>query len=459
MLPDTIQTKEDTLRRFNKELMSLAKNPIIDSGDLDPALNVLTESISRALDCERCSIWFYSEAKISIQCLDLFILSENSHNSGMELFQNDFPHYFEVLREQRLIIADEAVADDATKEFARNYLIPLNIVSMLDAPILMDGKLIGIICNEQVGNTRVWTLEEQTFVGSIADMLPRIFQAVERKKAQEELKKANERLEHTVRARTKIILSQKEELEHQIKMAKKIQEALLPVTLPKSKYLDLQFLYTPMMELGGDFVDFLYDEKDSTLGFFICDVSGHGVSAALLASMVKMSYFNWRSFLQNPEYGMTQIYDSLRGKFAGHFITAILGTLNVKTGEGQMTNAGHCPPVLLRPGKKPQVFHQTGALLTDLIPLKLETISFHLDPGDRLVLYTDGIVETFNSKKEMFSEERLLSILDSSRAESLQGLCQKVFLEVNHFIKETQGHEGLSDDLTILALERKSENS
>ncbi|TGL71057.1 GAF domain-containing protein [Leptospira kmetyi] len=453
MIPDTIETKEDTLRRFNKELMSLAKNPVIDSGDLNAALHVLTESISRALNCERCSIWFYKEVKISIQCLDLFILSENSHNSGMELFQKDFPHYFEVLQSQRLIIADDAVNDESTREFAQNYLKPLNIVSMLDAPILMDGKLLGIVCNEQVGDKRAWTLEEQTFVGSLADMIPRIFQAVERKKAQEELKKANERLEQTVKARTRIILNQKEELEHQIKMAKKIQGALLPSVLPKSEYVDLQYLYTPMMELGGDFVDFLYDEENHTLGFFICDVSGHGVSAALLASMVKMSYPNWRSYIQNPEYGLTQIYESLCGKFAGHFITAILGTLNVKTGEGRMTNAGHCPPVLLKNGKKPQVFNRTGALLTDLIALKLETIPFHLDEGDRLVLYTDGIIEAFSESKEMFTEERLLALLDSSENKTLSELCQNVFSEVNRFMGTA--HDGFMDDLTILALERR----
>lgn len=453
MAPETIETKEETLRRFNKELMSLAKNPVIDSGDLNAALHVLTESIARALHCERCSIWFYKELKVSIQCLDLFILSENSHNSGMELFQQDFPKYFEVLQHQRLIIADDAVNDESTKEFAQNYLIPLNIVSMLDAPILMDGKLLGIICNEQVGKPRAWTLEEQTFVGSLADMIPRIFQAVERKKAQDELKKANERLEHTVKARTRIILSQKEELEHQIKMAKKIQGALLPSVLPKSKYLDLQFLYTPMMDIGGDFVDFIYDEENDVLGFFICDVSGHGVSAALLASMVKMSYPNWRSFIQDPEYGIAQIYESLCGKFAGHFITAVLGSLNVKTGEGKMTNAGHCPPVLLQKGKKPRVFNRTGALLTDLIPLKLETISFHLDAGDRLVLYTDGIIEAFNEDREMFSEERLLAVLDSHENETLDGLCQNVFSEVNRFMGVA--HEGFTDDLTILALERR----
>ncbi|PJZ53802.1 hypothetical protein CH380_07225 [Leptospira adleri] len=453
MLPNTIQTKEETLRRFNRELMSLAKNPVLDKGDLTPALHVLTESISRALDCERCSIWFYSETKTSIQCLDLFILSENSHNSGMELFQKDYPRYFEVLKDERLIVADDAVRDESTREFAPNYLIPLNILSMLDAPILMDGKLLGIICNEHVGKRHSWTLEEQTFVGSLSDMIPRIFQAVERKKAQEELKKANERLEYTVRTRTRIILSQKEELEHQIKMAKKIQGALLPATLPKSEYLDLQFLYEPMMELGGDFVDFLYDEENFTLGFFICDVSGHGVSAALLASMVKMSYSNWGSFIQNPEYGVAHIYESLAGKFAGHFITAILGTLNVKTGEGRMTNAGHCPPVLLSRGKKPQVFHQTGALLTDLIPLKLETVPFRLDRGDRLVLYTDGIIEAFNTNREMFSEERLLSNLDSSENETLEELCHKVFSEVNRFMGVA--HEGFSDDLTLLVLERK----
>ncbi|MDV6237767.1 GAF domain-containing SpoIIE family protein phosphatase [Leptospira ellisii] len=453
MIHDVVHSKEETLRRFNRELMSLAKNPVIDSGDRDAALNVLTESISRALGCERCSIWFYSETKISIQCLDLFILSENTHNSGMELFKKDFPHYFEVLQEQRLIVADDAVSDDATKEFAQNYLLPLNIVSMLDAPILMDGKLLGIVCNEQVGKPRSWSLEEQTFVGSIADMIPRIFQAVERKKAQEELKKANERLEQTVRARTRIILTQKEELEQQIRMAQKIQGALLPSALPRCESFDLQFLYAPMMELGGDFVDFLYDEETSSLGFFICDVSGHGVSAALLASMVKMSYFNWRSFIQDPEYGISQIYRSLNGKFAGHFITAVLGVLDVKTGEGKMTNVGHCPPVRLHKGSEPFPFQKTGALLTDLIPLRMETVPFHLEPGDRLVLYTDGIVEAFNAERKLFSEDRLLGILGSCENETLEGLCRRVFSEVNRFMGNS--HEGFTDDLTILALERK----
>lgn len=191
---------------INSELLALSKSETIDAGDLASAFKSVTETVSRALQVSRASIWLYNPDKSAIDCVDLFqselAKSIDPHSSGLKLEAKTFPAYFSYLTEERTLGANDAHTDKATSEFSEVYLKPLGINSMLDAPIRLKGQMIGVICSEHVGEHRVWTKDEKTFAGNVADILARAFQAHERLEAQRSLIAMNEKLESLVKTRT-----------------------------------------------------------------------------------------------------------------------------------------------------------------------------------------------------------------------------------------------------------------
>lgn len=203
---------DDFLKRQNQVLLSLTKSDRVDSGDIEQALKEIVKSAAEALNCERSSVWVYNYDCTAIECLCLYRKKENDYTKGVMLHSEDFPSYFRYLSEERFLAADDAMTDPNTAEFADVYLSPLNIKSMLDAPVRIGGKMIGVLCNENVGEIRHWTLDEQNFAGSIADIISKSFESEKRKKAQDELQKINEELEAKVLERTKELQDRMQEV-------------------------------------------------------------------------------------------------------------------------------------------------------------------------------------------------------------------------------------------------------
>lgn len=204
---------------FNQELLNLAKKPLIDSGNIGEALKLITEVTAHTLKVQRCSIWFYNESHTAIICRDLFETNSQTHSSDMKLEAKDFPSYFAYLLEERTLPAHDAMSDPATCEFSEVYLKPLNILSMLDAPIRVDGKMIGVICCESVGGRRDWNISEQIFIGNITDIISRAIQAKERADAILQLERMNLNLERLVQERTAELEEQKARTANASKMA------------------------------------------------------------------------------------------------------------------------------------------------------------------------------------------------------------------------------------------------
>ncbi len=193
---------ERALRHHNAILLDLAKSEAIDAGDIDVAVEHVTRAGATGLRCARSSVWLYADDETKIVCLDLFEHQTSTHTKGGELLARDFPRYFDALREDRTIAANDAHTHPATREFSKVYLEPLGITSMLEAPIRSHGKLLGVLCSEHVGPMRKFTQEEQNFAANVADLFGRALQAAERHRYELALRESNEQLEATVRART-----------------------------------------------------------------------------------------------------------------------------------------------------------------------------------------------------------------------------------------------------------------
>ena len=177
---------QERIRQRDATLIQLAMDSALYQGAMQTAIQVITEASARTLQVERISVWFYNDAKDSIDCLDLYELSQDRHTSGAILKKDSFPVYFQAIAEQRAIVATNAHQDPRTAELSETYLTPLGITSMLDAPVRLEGELVGVVCHEQVGAPRQWEQEDINFAVSIANLVSLAQEAVNKREAEEE---------------------------------------------------------------------------------------------------------------------------------------------------------------------------------------------------------------------------------------------------------------------------------
>lgn len=175
-------------RRNHAAVMALARSESLGRGALDESLREITETASTILGVERSSVWIYDGDQTAILCLELFQRGKRTHESGIELLATSFPHYFAALKEERVIAAHDAHTDPHTREFTASYLAPLGIGAMLDAPIRVGGRMIGVLCNEHVGLARQWTIEEEQFAVSLADFIALAMESSQRRESEAQLR-------------------------------------------------------------------------------------------------------------------------------------------------------------------------------------------------------------------------------------------------------------------------------
>lgn len=213
-----LRDNERRLRKQYEVLARLARSQV-PSSDLGSGLKNLTEAAAETLEVERAGVWLYDEDWSKLVCHDLYERSVRRHSSGLTLSALEHPSYFSALAQQRAIAADEARTDPRTSEFRESYLVPLGISSMLDAPIWLDGKMVGVICHEHVGEPRHWTFEEQQFSASLADYASLAIEAQHRRRAEEQLQQAHAELERRVQERTEQLRAAQSQLVQSEKMA------------------------------------------------------------------------------------------------------------------------------------------------------------------------------------------------------------------------------------------------
>lgn len=188
--------------RQNEALWRLTRTQVLGAGDLAAALRAITEVAAQTLQVSRVGVWFYNADRTKIRCIELFELGKGHISDEMELRASEYPRYFHSLEQGRDIAAHDAHTDPRTSEFRDIYLREVGISSMLDAPIHLRGEMVGVVCHEHVGTKREWTPQEESFSGSVADMVALAMEAAERARAERELRLAHADLEERVRART-----------------------------------------------------------------------------------------------------------------------------------------------------------------------------------------------------------------------------------------------------------------
>ena len=188
--------RTESLVNHQRTLLRLAKEI---KGDLQTTMKMATEEAAKALGVEQVSIWVFHEQSSELVCEQLSNLNDADRSAGLRLRVSDYPVYFNAIENSRILAANNAQEDPRTCAFTEGYLRSLGITSMMDAPIRLHAKLLGVMCYEHVGPAREWTLEEQDFAASVADMIALQVESNERRKLERALARANEHLAETVR--------------------------------------------------------------------------------------------------------------------------------------------------------------------------------------------------------------------------------------------------------------------
>jgi serine phosphatase RsbU (regulator of sigma subunit) len=238
----------------------------------------------------------------------------------------------------------------------------------------------------------------------------------------------------------------------ELEMARQIQLAILPRETPKIKGLHIAACYIPMSSVAGDFYDFIVvDERH--VGILIADVCGHGLPSALIASMLQTALAAQSPNASCPPRVLTGLNQALYGKCHLHFVTAAYLFLNLDKSTVNYAGAGH-PPLLLWRNKSGSVAEvlENGLMLGIFPDSTYSAIMLPLEGGDRIVLFTDGIVEARNSSGEQFGIGRLKEMVKENHALPADQFADTLLDGVARWSEKISG-QGQSDDITLLAID------
>jgi len=244
----------------------------------------------------------------------------------------------------------------------------------------------------------------------------------------------------------------KRRMEEELEVARQIQLALLPESLPRSHLYEVDAFTRPAREVGGDFYDFLPLESGD-LGVVIGDASGKSVPAALMIARLQAVLKSQ----VHERVPVVRVVESLNrcaqaGSNQGErFVTMVYGLLDPVTGSFRYCNAGHNYPLHVKRDGTHQVLDTGGLLLgvfDDAVYAEGEIV---LEPDDVLVFYTDGFTEVGDSQEIEFGEDRLVEVVKRHRDRPPQFICQMLMQEVLNHARDTT----FEDDATVIVLKRK----
>lgn len=192
------RSREQRMRSQQVALLSLAKHESIHQGDLTSTISSITETSALTLNTGHAGVWMFDDSNMKLVCIDKYNQITGQHSHGEYIDKNAFPVYFDTVEHNLVISVDDVYSDSRTSELAKQYLPSNNISSLLDAPVRIDGKTIGVVCHEHVGDIRSWTLDEQNFAASIAEMVALAIDQQKRKNTESELYAEKERAHVTL---------------------------------------------------------------------------------------------------------------------------------------------------------------------------------------------------------------------------------------------------------------------
>ncbi|MEO8100166.1 MAG: PP2C family protein-serine/threonine phosphatase [Acidobacteriota bacterium] len=238
--------------------------------------------------------------------------------------------------------------------------------------------------------------------------------------------------------------------EQQLALGRAVQNRLMPSADSKLKHVKIAAEFVPALEVGGDLYD-VFSAGEHRVAFALGDVSGKGLPAALVMGMIQGAVRSnaWYRDAASHEEFAERLNELLYGRTAeAKFASLFWGVYDSKQSQLRYVSAGHCPGLVLRRGEVVRL-DSSGPVLGLLERSTYQQVAVNFEPGDVLVLYSDGIVEGANAMGEEFGEDRLCAAMQRCRwgsAETVRGA-------ILHDFRAFLGHATPDDDVTLLVLE------
>lgn len=262
--------------------------------------------------------------------------------------------------------------------------------------------------------------------------------AISRQRTQQELQRVHQGLRETYN-----------QMRHDLEAAATIQLAMLPApnTVAGVSYTGL---YTPSSLIAGDTYNVIA-QPNGGVGFFQIDVAGHGAAAALV-SVAGQHTLSQAILTRPPDARLEDMVAEVNRNWPEElpYFTTILGEIDPEASIARIVQAGHPSPLLIRSDGKVEYVGESGFPVGMLPQAQYETLEFDFRSGDRLLIYSDGVVETENSRGTLYSESRLLDLIASNAA----GPTSNLLTALQASLREWRGGSELTDDVSVLVVER-----
>ena len=240
-------------------------------------------------------------------------------------------------------------------------------------------------------------------------------------------------------------------LQSELDVANSMQQSILPKHFPKNDQYELYGSMAPARNVGGDFFDIIRLDR-GRLGMAIADVSDKGIPAALFMMSSRTLLKGAALGCEDPGTVVTVVNEQLQdGNEANMFVTLFYAVFDPETGMVRFANGGHNPPLIVHKDGSSTILPLTGGLALGIASqFQFSTDHCRLEPGEALVMYTDGVSEAEDQDNEEFGMDRLLDVFAGAQLESARAANNAVFAAVREFARD----RSQSDDITCLVLLR-----
>jgi phosphoserine phosphatase RsbU/P len=241
-------------------------------------------------------------------------------------------------------------------------------------------------------------------------------------------------------------------LEKELDIARQVQQNLFPKTLPSAPGWDFAAVCRPAREVGGDYYD-LFRVGSDEIAFALGDVSGKGLGPSLLMSNVQAML---RTGLRQTSTDIPRLASDLNehlfsSSSAEMFVTVFIGVLDVRTGRLRYVNAGHNPPLVVTEKGRKRATLETGGIIVGAVPgMRFDQGEVVVEPGDMVVVYSDGVTEAMNPSGEMFGDDRLNEEACRAPTSGAPGVLTGILGSVDRFAANAEQ----ADDISLIVIRR-----